>query len=639
MPKTTFLRLLAHDDKPAALAATIAALRAGEPHPDVFAVDPASFKAVPGSPMAYWVSEELRRIFVLLPPFEAERREVKQGLATADDFRFVRTSWEVRYSDLGPSSWVPFAKGGAFSPYYSDLHLTVNWRDNGRELRQFERAFIRNERLYFSAGLTWALRTQRGFNMRIYPSDAIFGHKGPVAFVETALLPSCLGLCNSLAFMLLLSLQMAFGSYEVGVIQRTPIPDLDNPQGARLGELALACVELKRDLDRANETSHVFHLPALLQVAGETLAERAAAWAVRVAAAETQLAANQGEIDAIAFALYGIDRAATEDEGGNHRGTEAQSSEEDEGEGEGEGEGEVCDQKIDPTSVPLRLCGDLISYLTGCAFGRFDIRHATGALPTPALPDPFAPLPACAPGMLMGADGLPLRAAPTGYPLRLTTNGILVDDPDHPDDIVGRIHAALDVACGARAEASEHELCAALNVADLREYMRRPGVGGFWANHLKRYAKSRRKAPIYWLLQSPKRTYALWLYLHRLDGDTLSKALVSYVEPKLRLEEERLARLLTAKDGLTGRDLRQAERDSERQEASIADIRELRARLDRAVRHDLTPDLNDGVVLTIAPLYELVPWKEATFYWDELLAGKYEWSSIGKQLRAKGMVK
>lgn len=427
---------------------------------------------------------------------------------------------------------------------------------------------------------------------------------------------------------------MAFGSYEVGVIQRTPVPDLDNPQGARLGELALACVELKRDLDRANETSHVFHLPALLQVAGETLAERAAAWAVRVATAETQLAAHQGEIDEIAFALYGIDgadRAAIEDVGGNHRGTEALSSEEEEDE-------EDSSSVVSP-SDSLSLSASVVSYLTGCAFGRFDIRYATGALPTPALPDPFAPLPACAPGMLTGADGLPLRAAPTGYPLRLTTNGILVDDPDHPDDIVGRIHAALDVACGARAEASEHELCAALNVADLREYMRRPGVGGFWANHLKRYAKSRRKAPIYWLLQSPKRTYALWLYLHRLDGDTLSKALVSYVEPKLRLEEERLARLLTAKDGLTGRDLRQAERDSERQEASIADIRELRARLDRAVRHDLTPDLNDGVVLTIAPLYELVPWKEATFYWDELRAGKYEWSSIGKQLRAKGMVK
>ena len=53
----------------------------------------------------------------------------------------------------------------------------------------------------------------------------------------------------------------------------------------------------------------------------------------------------------------------------------------------------------------------------------------------------------------------------------------------------------------------------------------------------------------------------------------------------------------------------------------------------------LEPDLNDGVVLNIAPLCRLVPWKEAKEYWDELLEGKYEWSSIGKQLRHQGLVK
>src|SRR5262249_29994849 len=100
--------------------------------------------------------------------------------------------------------------------------------------------------------------------------------KGPVAFVPKSELSFYLGLSNSDALSLLISLQMAFGSYEVGVIQRTPVPNLSGPQGIRLSKLALSCVNLKRDLNRSNETSHIFHLPALLQVSRGTLSERLA---------------------------------------------------------------------------------------------------------------------------------------------------------------------------------------------------------------------------------------------------------------------------------------------------------------------------------------------------------------------------
>lgn len=61
-------------------------------------------------------------------------------------------------------------------------------------------------------------------------------------------------------------------------------------------------------------------------------------------------------------------------------------------------------------------------------------------------------------------------------------------------------------------------------------------------------------------------------------------------------------------------------------------------KLRRAANLRLDPDLNDGVVLIIAPLRERVPWKEAKSYWGDLMDGMYEWSSIGKQLREKGLV-
>src|SRR5690242_15059910 len=98
---TVFLRVLKAlvDDKPAALLRSIAALREDDtghaPHDTAFDRDPTKFSIIPGSPFAYWLSEAVRSVFDRFEGFEGDTRTVKQGLATADDFRFVRTSWEV----------------------------------------------------------------------------------------------------------------------------------------------------------------------------------------------------------------------------------------------------------------------------------------------------------------------------------------------------------------------------------------------------------------------------------------------------------------------------------------------------------------------------------------------------------------
>ena len=94
-----------------------------------------------------------------------------------------------------------------------------------------------------------------------------------------------------------------------------------------------------------------------------------------------------------------------------------------------------------------------------------------------------------------------------------------------------------------------------------------------------------------------------------------------------------------AEDGLSPKDAKRLARDVERVEDFLEELGEFRDKLRRVANYHLEPDLNDGVVLNVAPLHELVPWKDAKACWDELLAGKYEWSSIGNQLRQKGLVK
>lgn len=673
MSDTIFFRLLDGVNRPSRLSGAIEELREGGETSDVHQANPSSFHQVPGSPFSYWVGKEMRSKFVQLPPFESEGRTVKQGLATADDFRFVRAWWEIMAQDatyerettLEGRRWVPFAKGGEYSPYYADIPMVVNWQYDGEELRKFERSYIRNEGFYFRPGLTFPRRTKR-FCPKVLPTGGIFGHGGQTAFSPKDA-DALLGLLGSSTCQFLVTLFLGTSpqdqggtnpQFETGMIQKIPVAHFASAEKNQLQSLTIRSVEIKRGLDRGDEVSHVFHLPALLLIKALTLTKQLEGWQQRVADVKDEVTQNQTDIDEVVYRLYEVSEE-------DRQAIKSSLSGQDDAESiipEGEDVEEVTAILDGGT-----LVADLLSYTVGCVFGRWDTRLALDPSLAPQLQDPFAPLPVCSPGMLVGPDGLPaqrdgiaseewMRARPdaitpppegsvesptipdTEYPLDVDWDGILVDDPDHPDDIVRRVRDVLELLWGGRADEIEHEACELLGVKNLRAYFRNPRK--FWDFHVKRYSKSRRKAPIYWLLQSPKRNFGLWIYYHRLDPDILFKALTKYVEPKIRLEQTRLEEYeaLRHDAGTGGREAKQAEKAVEDQEALLADLREFRDRLQRAAGLYLRPDLNDGVVLNIAPLHELVPWKEAKSKWDDLLAGKYEWSSIGKQLREKGLV-
>lgn len=278
--ETVFFRLLQADDKAAALADATAALRDGRPtNPVVHVVNPASFRQVPGSPFAYWVSERIRRLFTELNPFHSGSGEVLSTNPLNADFRYARVAWEIDPRDA--SEWKPWAKGGAYSPYYFDIHTLIHWDEKRQTYMGFagtvNRPLERPASLqhFFRAGLTWPRRTQGGLGLRIMPRGCIFADKGPAAFAkgdDPSQLLALVALTNAGIFRMLVELQMCFGSYEVGVIQRTPIPDISGSQGTQLSKLGITCVNLKRHVDREDETSHVFHLPALLRVPSPMLA-------------------------------------------------------------------------------------------------------------------------------------------------------------------------------------------------------------------------------------------------------------------------------------------------------------------------------------------------------------------------------
>ena len=322
--KTVFLRVLNAEDKAAAL---LEAVRdpVGAQGWRRFEMRHESFSRIPRSPFAYWATPSMLRCFDLFQPFEAAGRIARISNPVADNFRYVRTSWEpavARRTANAASdvSWVPLCKGGAFSPYYYDPHLLVAWSLErrtflgfvGTEHRPLEKPASLEH--FFKPGLTWPVRTS-GLSFRVMPAGCVFSSKGPAAFDSAGLgsTLSLVGLLNSRAFAALVSLQLArtelAQSYEVGLIQSTPVPALSEIDRDVLASVARRAWSLIRLLDTRTETSHAFTVPALLQAGGLDLASSAAAWAIHVHKLKTELASIQVDLDERCFALYGIDPA------------------------------------------------------------------------------------------------------------------------------------------------------------------------------------------------------------------------------------------------------------------------------------------------------------------------------------------
>ena len=267
------------------------------------------FGAIDGSPLAYERVGIIAPVFRESPALDPAMATAAQGLATAADDRFVRCCWEVTTDARGRGrAWVPFAKGGEFSRFYADVFLVVDWRDSGAGIRGFDGAYIRNEQHYFKPGMTWPLRTQRGFNLRVMPEGCIFGHKGP------AVLPKdpnktffILGIANSAPAEFLLQGLMSFGSWEVGVIKRLPIPQASSKQAERVAQLAKSIHDAKREWDSGNEISTSFELPWVLRSAdSKTFSGALDAALTFELEAEKRIQTVYDDLNTEAYRLYGI---------------------------------------------------------------------------------------------------------------------------------------------------------------------------------------------------------------------------------------------------------------------------------------------------------------------------------------------
>jgi hypothetical protein len=570
------------------------------------------FQVIENHPFAYQISDLSLNVFRNGKRLADTLFTAAGGVKASDADRVFRCWWEVPSSSIGRNRMWAFCQNGSpYCPYYYPTYFVI-LSDEGSfaTIMEYPTARIPNAERYWTPGLAYGKRT---WEMYCYPmpSEQVITQEGNGLFpLSMKQVWQGLAIGNSTLYSLLANLVSGQHKY-AGYLNTICMAAERMPE---LGNRAERVYLMIRKIDELNELSHAFDPYSLVKAMNE-----GESWADSERVAETTI---QEEISKIDEEVIAASREL------NVSPRRAPSG------------GSYFAAITDLAPSFQTVCECVVSMLMGCVFGRWDIRYPSGVARLSPQGDPFSALNSISPAMVRAVDSESQGGVTKPFS-QSDQDGIATDDPDHSDDVVRMLMAASESIWSNRAESIEKQLCTQFEVMDIREYLRKPGSAGFWVQHLTCYSKSRRKAPIYWLLQSSKRNYALWLYYHKLDKDLLFKALVNYVQPKIRLESTRLGTLRSQKTaaGDSGKEAKRLAKELESQEEFLSELRDFEDKLRRAANLHLEPDLNDGVVLNIAPLHELVPWREAEKYWKELLAGKYEWSSIGKQLRQKGLVK
>ncbi len=193
-----------------------------------------AFQQIPGEPVVYWWEPELLRLYVDTPKF-GDRAPVRQGLATANNSRFLRRPWEVaRDSVIVPGSpaacrrWAPFIKGADGRKWIEPLSDVLNWAEKGLELKLWIELYrlrspgqyIKNEAFYFKKGVAF-MTIGADFSARAHWVPSICDVMGASVFHESCAAALC-AMNTSQARSILGSLNPSM-HFQVGDVNRLPI--------------------------------------------------------------------------------------------------------------------------------------------------------------------------------------------------------------------------------------------------------------------------------------------------------------------------------------------------------------------------------------------------------------------------------
>jgi len=516
---------------------------------------------IPGHPISYWVSKDLLTAFIKGKKL-GEMADSKQGLATADNNRFLRLWYEVdidkvtfsceneEQSSSGLYKWYPYNKGGEFRKWYGNNDYVVNWEYNGREIRNFTddkgklRSRPQNTQFYFRESFSWSLVTSSVAAFRYKPMGHIFDVAGMSCFSQTNLL-YLLALCNTKVVMKILEIIAPTINYQCGDIANIPVILSDKECKQKIENKVESCINISRNDWDSFETSWDFqHHPLLRKVS--TIAEAFNQWQTECEERFNQLKANEEELNRIFIDIYGLQDELTP---------------------------EVEDKDVTVRKADLgRDIRSFISYAVGCMFGRYSL----------------------------DVDGLAYAGGEwdnSKYASFAADKDNIIpicDDEYFEDDIVGLFVKFVKTVYGADTLDENLKFIAdALGgKGQPKDVIRNYFLSDFYSDHCKIY----QKRPIYWLFDSGKKNgFKALIYMHRYQPDTIARIRTDYVHEQQARYRTALADLeQRIANASTGERVKLNKKLTDLQ-AQDTEIRTYEEKIHHLADQMISIDLDDGV--------------------------------------------
>jgi len=216
----------------------------GQSNDRVYSIPQSKLKIIKSWPFIYWISDEFREKFSKKELSDVV--DVCKGMDTSNNIRFIKFWWEI--SNKPPvNPWKTYAKGGPFCKWYGNLWTVLNWENNGHAVKTFPGSTIRNERHFFSEGLTYSTSGSKGASFRYLPNNSIFDAGGNGLFVKdhSLVLEFLLALMNSSLFFYIRDCLNPTVNTTVGDLNRLPVVIPDNQQ---ISTYAIQNTEIKKYL-------------------------------------------------------------------------------------------------------------------------------------------------------------------------------------------------------------------------------------------------------------------------------------------------------------------------------------------------------------------------------------------------------